>query len=128
MHDLRISLNTAEIDEAELERLHRRLRTYLDDAGLDQVDSVRSTESPDGSRGIGAVLLGVFEAALPKAVTAAAGRLSRVLSEFTNRSKCGVTVEINGNKLVIEQAQPDQTERILALFENSVGASQDEEV
>lgn len=117
MLEIRVSLNAAEIDDpAELERLHRRLRTHLERSGLERVHPVRSSERVEGGRGVQEFLAGVFEGALVKTITAAVAPLAAALADFVSRSGRSVSVEIDGDKLTIDRPRSKDVERILTDF------------
>ena len=117
MLDIRVSLDVAEInDPAELERLHRRLRTYLERSELERVRPVRSTEAVEGGRGVQEFLFGAFQAVVVKSVTAVAAPFARALADFVSRSGRSVSVEIDGDKLTIDRPSGEQVEKILTQF------------
>lgn len=116
MLELRISLDSSNVHPDELERFHDRLRTSLDDSGLERVRPVYTDAAAPGARGVGEILSGVFDAVLPKAATAAIGTLARSLGEFVRRSGQDLELEIRGDKLTIGKADDAQVERLINHF------------
>ncbi|HEY3505173.1 MAG TPA: hypothetical protein VGN37_20605 [Actinocatenispora sp.] len=114
---MRLSLDPDHaLDRTELERLHRRLRTQLDRSGLEQVRVVRTAVLADGGRGAKELVLGVFDAVLPDAVKGAVPLLARSLGDFVRRSHRGVYVEIHGDRILIDRADPADVERLIDHF------------
>jgi hypothetical protein len=116
MLEVRIALDPATVPPQELERLHDRLRTHLDDAGLERITAVTRDDPAPGARGVKELALGAFDAALPKAAAAVIGAFARSIGEFVRRSGHDVQIEIRGDKITIGKADDAQVERLITHF------------
>lgn len=123
MIDIRVSLERTDSDNpSEIEHLHHRLHTSLNQSGLERVRPVRSEETAPGARGVKEIVLGVFDAVLPEAFTSTVPALARALADFRRRSRSPVYIEVGDSKLLIGEAQPEEIEKIvLHFFTESTG-------
>lgn len=114
MLEIRISLDRAGIDNpVELERLHSSLLYELEDLDVGSVAPFRADELEPGARGAGAILLGVVKVWIPEPAVTVLEPLLDTLSEYSKRTRQPLKVEVNGNKIEIPDATPE--ERAVAL-------------
>jgi hypothetical protein len=98
-------------DAEERADLAWRLREEIQEHGIDDV-SHPSVESPAGSKGVGldlAQLVVAFSGTLPPLIMAIQGWLGR-------HPRAAVTLEIDGDTLILAEASPEDRQRLMEVF------------
>ena len=98
-------------DEEERADLAGRLREEIQIHGIDEV-SHPAVESPSGSKGAGldlAQLVVTFAGTLPPLIMAIQGWLGR-------HPRAAVTLEIDGDTLTLDEASPEDRQRLMEVF------------
>ncbi|ADD42616.1 hypothetical protein [Stackebrandtia nassauensis] len=107
----------ADDDAAQL-RTHRLLRTYLENAGIGDVESVQADAAPEGARSSGGILLNIFNIVLNPVFSGAASVVVTMLFEYVRRGKRPVTVKVNGAEFTFDattiQQNPDLVAKLLS--------------
>ena len=105
-------------DEEERADLASRLRDEIQEHGIDDV-AHPAVESPAGSKG-GALALAqlvvTFAGTVPSLIMAIQGWLGR-------HPRAAVTLEIDGDKLTLDEASPEDRQRLLEVFLARHGAT-----
>ena len=104
-----------ETDEQEMEEFWRRLRQELAELDVDAVDQVRGGEAPAGAKG-DSVTLGMLLVTLAASGGVLTTLISTVQSWLTRQKRHAVTLEIEGDKLVITNASSEQQQRLIDAF------------
>jgi Effector Associated Constant Component 1 len=105
-------------DEEERADLASRLREEIQEHGIDDVGHP-SLEAPAGSKGAAldlAQLVVSFAGTLPPLIMAIQGWLGR-------HPEAAVTLEIDGDRLVLDEASPADRQRLLEVFLARHGAA-----
>lgn len=118
MLELHISIDTTDIDDpVAIERLHSLLFTLTEDLDVAQVEPLYA-EAESGARGAGAMLLGVVKVFLPEPARTVLEPLIDSLGDLAKRTERKARIEIPGVlTLDLTDANPEQTERVLAMAE-----------
>ncbi len=98
-------------DAEERADLTSRLREEIEEHGIDDVVHP-AVESPAGSKGAAldlAQLVVSFAGTLPPLIMAIQGWLGR-------HPRAAVTLEIDGDKLILDEASPEDRQRLLEVF------------
>lgn len=119
MPEIRISVSSEAVDDPiELERLHALLFAEVEDLDVGQVGPVHAHESEPGSRGVGAMLLGVVKVLLPEPAGTVLEPLINTLADYSKRTGHKTRIEVQGVLLLeIPDATTEQTDRMLEIAE-----------
>lgn len=117
MGTVQIGYVAAETDTDDTrERLHRRLRTYLEESGTVTVSPAPSIEPVSGSRGAGDVALYIVNLVGPAIVSGAVGALTAAIIEFCRRSDRKVVVRQGDRELEVDHATAAEAAEFLKGF------------
>lgn len=101
--DISFARNVSD-DDIIIERLHSRLRNYLEDYGL-ATETVRRTEIEPGARGAGDIVLGFFQIVVSPAIGAVVGALVTAAVDFHKSSPDrSVTVRYGDREITIKNS------------------------
>jgi len=104
----------ADSDDEELDRLTAQLRERLLELDVQDVESVRSGEIPDGARPVDPMTVGALIVTLVPAVLQSVVALVETWSR--NRRIGGVKLTIDGSSLELGEASAEQQQRLVQLF------------
>jgi hypothetical protein len=103
-------------DKEEESRLTQRLRTNLLEWNVDSVDQVRSGAAPAGAKGDAVTLATLAVTLAPLALTEVMKALQMWLTRY---ERATVTVEKDGEKIVISGTPSKEQQRVIEAFVNS---------
>lgn len=115
--NVRVALDGASLDDDEVERLVRQLRSELLELDVSSVDPVPSGPAPDGAKGAGPVVIGSIIVGLTASggvFTALVATLQDWLGRRARRHR--ITLTIDGDSIELEQATSSEREALIAAY------------
>jgi|GEM_PF-5769146 len=128
MPTAQISLEFAASDSGIVaEKLHKRLHTHLETAGI-ETDETRIALTDPGARGLPDILWGVFQVSWPAALGSLTTVLSTTLIDFVKRGGRPISVRIGDKEIILPKASADEHRALLEEFLSSSTVDSDEEL
>ena len=112
--EILLSVETEErISDEELVNLTYQLRDDILDTNVKSADFIKSGTAPEDSRAIEPVTLGALLVTLASSGGVLTTLIGTIKDWLTRNEKSSITLEINGDKISITGASPQQEEQLV---------------
>lgn len=114
--DVSIALKSDDFDDQQLDDATRRLRTELLELDVEQVVEARGQAAPEGTRGVGAELVGQLIVGMGPGLVALRQLLETVRSWRTQHHQVDISVRIGEDLIELTDASPETERQLVDAF------------
>ncbi|GAF48105.1 hypothetical protein RW1_049_00120 [Rhodococcus wratislaviensis NBRC 100605] len=114
--DVSIALKSADLDDQQLDDTTRLLRTELLELDVERVVDARGQVAPEGTRGVGAELVGQLIVGMGPGLVALRQLLETVRSWRTQHHQVEISVRIGEDLIELTDASPETERQLVDAF------------